>query len=151
MATKIQQRRDTAANWTSADPTLAEGEFGWETDTGYMKIGDGTTAWTSLSYFTPSGADANTEYDIRAVASGGDSIIRLTSSDAITDDVTLGAGTQVTLTTAGDVITIDVDQDLANYDNTTSAFITQSAFGTTSIDALSDVSTAGAYRCSFRI
>jgi hypothetical protein len=46
----IQLRRDTAANWTSASPTLAAGEFGYETDTGNFKIGDGSTAWNSLNY-----------------------------------------------------------------------------------------------------
>lgn len=50
MATRIQFRRDTAANWTSANPTLAQGEFGLETDTDNFKIGDGTTAWNSLGY-----------------------------------------------------------------------------------------------------
>ena len=46
----MQQRRDTAANWTSNNPTLLNGEIGYETDTGYLKIGDGSTAWTSLGY-----------------------------------------------------------------------------------------------------
>ena len=46
----IQLRRDTAANWTSVNPTLAAGEQGFETDTGKFKIGTGSTAWTSLSY-----------------------------------------------------------------------------------------------------
>ena len=50
MAVQIQLRRDTASNWTSADPTLAEGEFAIETDTDKYKIGDGSTAWTSLGY-----------------------------------------------------------------------------------------------------
>ena len=45
-----QQRRDTAANWTAADPTLLAGELGYETDTGKWKVGDGSTAWSSLSY-----------------------------------------------------------------------------------------------------
>jgi prophage tail gpP-like protein len=48
----IQIRRDTAANWTSVNPTLAAGEMGFETDTGKFKIGTGSTAWTSLSYAT---------------------------------------------------------------------------------------------------
>jgi len=47
---QIQMRRDTAANWTSTNPTLAAGEYGFESDTGMVKIGDGTTAWTSLQY-----------------------------------------------------------------------------------------------------
>lgn len=45
--------RKTAAAFTSANPILAKDEFGLETDTGSMKIGDGTTAWTSLDYFNP--------------------------------------------------------------------------------------------------
>jgi hypothetical protein len=50
MATKIQLRRDLAASWTSANPTLAQGEPGLETDTGKIKYGDGTTAWADLDY-----------------------------------------------------------------------------------------------------
>jgi len=46
----IQVRRDTAANWTSNNPTPAAGQPCYETDTGYQKIGDGSTAWTSLPY-----------------------------------------------------------------------------------------------------
>jgi hypothetical protein len=50
VSTKIQHRRDTAANWTSTNPTLASGEIGFETDTLKFKIGNGSTAWTSLKY-----------------------------------------------------------------------------------------------------
>lgn len=53
MAQQIQVRRDTAANWTSANPVLAVGEIGFETDTGRFKIGNGSTAWTSRSYAAP--------------------------------------------------------------------------------------------------
>jgi hypothetical protein len=45
-----KQRRDTAANWTSANPTLLAGEIGIESDTNKIKIGTGSTAWTSLAY-----------------------------------------------------------------------------------------------------
>jgi hypothetical protein len=56
MAIIIQMRRDTAANWTSNNPTPAAGECCIETDTDYYKIGDGATAWTSLGYSSlPSG------------------------------------------------------------------------------------------------
>lgn len=51
MATKIQLRRGTAAQWTTANPTLSEGEIGLETDTLKAKLGDGLTEWSSLSYF----------------------------------------------------------------------------------------------------
>lgn len=50
MTTTIQIRRDTAANWTAANPVLHIGEQGVETDTHKMKIGDGATAWTGLPY-----------------------------------------------------------------------------------------------------
>ena len=50
MPTQIQLRRDTAADWTSNNPTMAAGEFGWESDTNRFKIGDGSTAWASLAY-----------------------------------------------------------------------------------------------------
>jgi hypothetical protein len=51
MATRMQQRRGTAAQWTAANPILSAGEIGFETDTGQFKIGDGTTAWDDISYF----------------------------------------------------------------------------------------------------
>jgi hypothetical protein len=59
--TVIKLRRDTAANWTTADSVLAAGEAGLETDTGLIKYGDGTSAWTSLPY--PS--NSNTTYLVR--------------------------------------------------------------------------------------
>jgi hypothetical protein len=49
--TQIQQRRGTAASWTSTNPTLAAGEIGFESDTNRFKIGTGSTAWASLSYW----------------------------------------------------------------------------------------------------
>lgn len=52
--TKIQFRRDTAANWTTANPVLGGGEVGFETDTTKFKIGDGTTVWASLNYYVSS-------------------------------------------------------------------------------------------------
>ena len=48
--TQLQQRRGTAASWTSTNPTLAAGEIGFETDTGKFKIGNGSTAWAALAY-----------------------------------------------------------------------------------------------------
>ena len=44
MATRMQQRRGTAQQWTDADPILAAGEIGFETDTNQFKIGDGVNA-----------------------------------------------------------------------------------------------------------
>lgn len=50
MATLIQFRRGTAAQWTSANTVLHAGELGFETDTEKFKIGNGTTAWIDLTY-----------------------------------------------------------------------------------------------------
>jgi len=55
MASLIKLRRDTAANWTQVNPTLASGEPGLETDTRKIKYGDGSTAWNSLNYSGASG------------------------------------------------------------------------------------------------
>jgi hypothetical protein len=50
MTTRIKLRRDTAANWTSNNPILADGEPGLETDTGKIKYGNGATAWAGLQH-----------------------------------------------------------------------------------------------------
>ena len=54
--TQIQTRRGTAATWTSTNPTLAAGEIGFESDTGKIKIGTGSTAWNALAYTASSTA-----------------------------------------------------------------------------------------------
>ena len=58
MASIIQIRRDTASNWSSANPTLAQGELGLETDTLKIKAGNGSTAWNSASYLIDTGGYA---------------------------------------------------------------------------------------------
>ena len=52
MTYRIKLRRSTAAQWTAANPVLFSGEAGYETDTGKFKIGDGTSVWSALYYFT---------------------------------------------------------------------------------------------------
>ena len=47
----MQQRRGTAQQWTAANPVLAAGEIGFETDSNKFKIGDGTNTWSLLKYF----------------------------------------------------------------------------------------------------
>jgi len=44
----IRVRRGTAVQWSTANPVLAAGEPGEETDTGKVKFGDGTTSWLGL-------------------------------------------------------------------------------------------------------
>ena len=45
-------RVDTSSNWTALNPTLDAGMFGFESNTGKYKIGDGLTAWNTLLYFS---------------------------------------------------------------------------------------------------
>ena len=47
----MQQRRGTAAQWTAANPILAAGEIGFETDTSRFKMGNGSSTWSALTYF----------------------------------------------------------------------------------------------------
>lgn len=63
MATRMQQRRGTAAQWVSTNsgngPILNAGEIGYETDTNKFKIGDGTNHWINLDYFVDSNSTVN--------------------------------------------------------------------------------------------
>lgn len=85
MAVQIQLRRGTEAEWTSGNPTLAEGELGVELDTGKFKVGNGSDNWATLEYNVgPAGADGadgtngvgvpegGTEGQVLAKASGDD-------------------------------------------------------------------------------
>jgi hypothetical protein len=82
VVTQIQVRRGTAAQWTSANPTLAAGEWGLETDTLKTKIGNGSTAWTSLAY---QGAGTVTSITAGTGLSGG----TITSTGTIAIDSTV--------------------------------------------------------------
>ena len=92
VVTQIQIRRGTAAQWTSANPTLAAGEFGYETDTNKAKIGNGSSAWTALSYAISGAAGTVTSITAGTGLSGG----TITSTGTISIDT----ATTVDLTTA---------------------------------------------------
>lgn len=65
----IKFRRDTLGRWATANPVLSEGEPGYEKDTGRLKIGDGSTRWLDLPYYTPGSSpeiEALLEQHIRA-------------------------------------------------------------------------------------
>ena len=46
---QIQVRRGTATQWSNTNPVLASGEPGFDTTNSLLKIGDGTSTWSSLS------------------------------------------------------------------------------------------------------
>jgi hypothetical protein len=92
MAIQIQLRRGTAAQWTVANPTLAQGEMGVETDTGHFKIGNGVDEWEDLIYGGLQGApglslntvsaQAGTTYSL--VKSDAGTMVSFTNSSAVT-------------------------------------------------------------------
>ena len=135
MTVKMQQRRDTAANWTSNNPTLASGEFAYETDTGKIKVGDGATAWTSLAYFTGASAIAIndlTDVNTSGVTSGD--VLEWNGSSWVPNTISSGASAINDLTdvntagvTGGDVLkwngsawTPTADDDTDTLDGVTS-------------------------------
>lgn len=70
MSAVIQVKRGLAASWVSGNPVLVAGEFGYETDTGKLKLGDGTTQWNDLGYL-PSAAARGAANGYASLDSGG--------------------------------------------------------------------------------
>lgn len=102
--TVIQPRRGTAAQWTTANPVLASGEIGFETDTLKYKIGDGSTTWNAIAYQGADKANVSHTHTVSQLSDAtqiGKDILQ----DATAADVraTIGAGTSslVLGTTAG--------------------------------------------------
>lgn len=98
VVTQIQTRRGTAAQWTSTNPTLASGEWGYETDTGKVKIGNGSTAWNSLAYSgsgTVTSVVAGTGLTGGTITSSGtiaidSSVVTLTGTQTLTNKTATG-------------------------------------------------------------
>jgi lysophospholipase L1-like esterase len=69
MATQIEIRRDTAANWAAINPVLLSGEPSLDTTTGDLRVGDGVTLWSDLPVILNAGrvlaADANATSPLR--------------------------------------------------------------------------------------
>ena len=124
----MQQRRDTAANWTSANPTLLAGEIGIESDTLKWKVGTGSTAWTSLGYipaFSLSAypivnadiaAAAAIAYSKLATLTSGNIVLgssaNVATSTAVTGDVTI-SNTGVTAIATGVIVNADINASAA--------------------------------------
>jgi len=81
-----------------------------------------------VKFGTATAAGSNTTYTISSETSGADAIIRLTGSDSTTDDVTLAAGSNITITETGDTITLSsesTDQVRVACKNTSGSTITK--------------------------
>ena len=76
MIARIQVRRDTYANWYANNPTLANGEIGYDETTEKFKVGDNNTAWRDLPYELgqwKSDASGNLSFGNQTQTLGGDS------------------------------------------------------------------------------
>ena len=91
MATQIQTRRDTSANWASANPVLLEGEMGYETDTLKLKVGDGVTPYNALAYTISQETSAGL-FEENATGGGATSTQRVNAGDASGSGSTLSGG-----------------------------------------------------------
>jgi hypothetical protein len=90
-----KQRRDTAANWTSINPVLLAGEIGIESNTGYWKVGNGSTPWTGLAYITGTQLSAYPIVDADIAAAAGIAVSKLANGTARQLLQTNAAGTGV--------------------------------------------------------
>jgi hypothetical protein len=134
MADIIQIRRDTAANWTSANPTLAQGELGLETNTDKFKVGDGSTAWTSLGYLIDTGGYLLASNNLSDLASSATALTNLgltaTATELnYTDGVTSSIQTQLdskgTVSSLADLSITATSTELNYVDGVTSDIQTQ--------------------------
>ena len=114
MATRMQQRRGTASQWTSANPILNAGEMGWESDTNKFKIGDGTNHWANLDYFIDQSSTVNPSFGTSIIFEGAtaDSYETTLQVTDPTDDRTITlpnvSGTVITTGNLSDITDIGV-------------------------------------------
>ena len=111
MAVQIQFRRDTGANWASANTVLAEGELGINTTTNQFKIGNGSTAWNSLSYAPLSGtvADLDDITNVVITSASSGQFLKWNGSAWVNDAIDLSTdttGSYVTSLVAGTGVTL---------------------------------------------
>lgn len=103
----IQPRRGEAAEWTAANPVLDEAEFGYETDTKKMKMGDGVSDWGTLTYISTwgsgGGGGSGTVTSVSVTTANGvsGSVATATTTPAIT--LTLGAITPTSIVASGTI------------------------------------------------
>ena len=112
--TTIKFRRDTSANWTSVNPIPAQGEPCYETDTGKLKIGNGSDNYVTLPYVSDGGGSSGDLPIATATTLGG---IKVGDNLSITEDGTLSASSEAkTVKTPNGRIKLD-DGGLHNQDN----------------------------------
>lgn len=136
---KMRQRYEPAADWTSSDPTLLAGEIGWESDTGKFKVGDGSTAWSALAYYTATPSAHATSHE----TGGSDPIDALTFAntglkilDTIGDhELIIACGDDLNADRTLSIVMNDADRQVSLGGNlTTAGAVTVTAAAATVLD-----------------
>ena len=99
VAVRIQLRRDTAANWSSVNPILRDGEMGIESDTLKVKVGNGTSAWSLRPYLNVTPSE-----------------LAELSQDAVNTAIVAGTGLDKVYNDTANTITLDIDSTVATKD-----------------------------------
>jgi hypothetical protein len=148
MATvRIQLRRGTSSQWDTANPTLAAGEIGIETDTNTFKFGDGVTAWNSLDYALSNTVDDYIPLSLKGANNGVAELdgsgkipysqipsIDELSQDAVNTALVAGTGITKTYNDGANTITVAVD---------TSVIATKAELAEVAQDSVNDSLVAG--------
>ena len=95
MKTKIQIRRDTAANWASNNPILSAGEFGLESDTQKIKVGNGSANWAARPYINvlPSELTELSQDAVNSALTAGNGITKV--YDDLNNTITISVDTSI--------------------------------------------------------
>jgi outer membrane protein assembly factor BamB len=112
MTTRIKFRRDTAANWTEQNPTLALGEPGFEQDTNKLKIGDGETAWTLLDYASGGSDSLTSDHSVAITVGNTEYFAIVNRANNNSDGV---EGTAVAYDSDNNIVTLHVSEIYDDY------------------------------------
>ena len=108
MATILRQRRDTAANWSSANPVIPDGQLCFDTTNNTFRVGDGTTNYSSLSIQSGLPGDM----------SGANNLSEIVTPATARTNLGLGIGTDVQAYDSTIVVDADIGVNVQAYDST---------------------------------
>jgi hypothetical protein len=108
MATILRQRRDTAANWSSANPVIPDGQLCFDTTNNTFRVGDGTTNYQSLSIQSGLPGDM----------SGANNLSEIVTPATARTNLGLGIGTDVQAYDSTIVVDADIGVNVQAYDST---------------------------------
>ena len=100
MAIRLQVRRDTSTNWSTNNPILQVGEFGFDTTVNRFKVGiasNETSRWNVLPYLNVIPSE-----------------LKELAQDFVEEAITAGTGITKTYNDTANTLTISVDSTIAN-------------------------------------